>query len=134
MIAKFYRVIKNANRVKCTKTTLPRSKEVEMKAIGATLAALLIVIVLCVGGWFGYWWLAKANQSQRYDVNTHSQQYLASLISQERDRVAAYDSLPDGPQRTAIARMFCAVFQELSDKGTPPSDLTTASIRLCPAS
>lgn len=96
--------------------------------VTATLAAAAAVVVIVVGAWFGYWWLARASQSNRYDVNTHSQQYQAGLVSQERDRVQAYDVATDDGQKAQIRSTFCAVYTQL-DPPTP--DLVEAHARIC---
>lgn len=95
-----------------------------LAVVGATLAAVL----LCVGGWYGYWHLAKAGQNNRYDVNTHSQQYQAALVSQERDRVAGYDAATDPAQKQQIKATFCAVYLDLTQV---PADLSAAHARIC---
>jgi len=82
------------------------------------LAAIAVVAIL-VGGWFGFWALARANQQQ---------QYQASLISQERDRVAGYDAAADGPQKEQIKSTFCAIYLTLKPA---PEDLAAAYSRIC---
>jgi nitrogen fixation-related uncharacterized protein len=91
------------------------------------LAAIAVVAIL-VGGWFGFWALARANQQQQYQVNTDGQQYQASLISQERDRVAGYDAAADGPQKEQIKSTFCAIYLTLKPA---PEDLAAAYSRIC---
>lgn len=90
--------------------------------------ALLIGLVLAIGGWYAYWALAKASTNNRYEVNTHTQQYQASLVSQERDRMSGYLAATDSGQKLAIAQQFCAVFPSLD---IPPSDLVSAASQLC---
>lgn len=94
----------------------------------AVVLATLAVIAICVGGWFGYWALARQGQSNRYDVNTHSQQYQAGLIAQERDKVSGYDVATDAGQKEQIRQTFCAVYPQLNP---PPSDLVSANARMC---
>lgn len=92
------------------------------------IAAILVVALCATGGWFGYWWMAKASQNNRYDVNTHSQQYQAGLIAQLRDKAAGWDAAVDTAQKTQIAESFCALYVDLTQ---PPSDLQSAHIRIC---
>lgn len=99
-----------------------------VRSIGVIVAVFLAVVAIAVGGWFGYWALAKAGQSERYNVNTHSQQYQAGLVSQERDRVLAYDTATDEAQKAQIRATFCAAYTQL-DPPTP--DLADAHIRIC---
>lgn len=100
-----------------------------MKRFAGYVAVAVAVAVIAVGGWFGYWALAKMGQTARYDVNTNNQQYQAGLIAQERDRVTAYDRTGDDGQRQAIADQFCAVYPQLNP---PPPDLIRAHARICP--
>lgn len=88
----------------------------------------LLVVAMSIAGWFGYWALAKAGQSARYDVNTNNQQYQAGLVAQERDRVIAYDRSADDAQKQAIADQFCAVYDQLNP---PTPDLVRAHARIC---
>lgn len=99
-----------------------------MKDLGKAIGVGLLVTAVIVGCWFGYWFIAKKIQSNRYDVNTHSQQYQAGLISQERDRVTAYDRAVDEAQRQAIADAFCAEYDQLDP---PTADLLRAHARIC---
>lgn len=103
---------------------------------------LLVVIGLSIGGWYGYWHLAKTSQTNRYKVNTQSQQYQGGLVSQERDRVQAYDQLnnavavssdasvknADVSQIEQIKETFCQVYLDLS---VAPVDLMQAHARIC---
>lgn len=99
-----------------------------MKSIGIAILVVLAVIVLAVGGWFGYWALAKANTNQQYQVNTNSQQYQQSLVDQERNRVQGYDQTTDPAQKQQIATTFCQVYPDLNPA---PTDLVQASARIC---
>lgn len=99
-----------------------------MRNAAMILGGILLTAGLCIGGWYGYWALAKAGQSNRYDVNTHSQQYQAGLVAQERDRVTGYDTATDPAQKAQIRSTFCATYAEL-DPPTP--DLVDAHIRIC---
>lgn len=104
--------------------------------------AAFAVAAICVGGWFAYWKLAGSAQSDRYKVNTHSQQYQSGLVSQERDRVQAYDQLgtaiaavkdpatktADRAQQDQIRETFCQVYADLQNT---PTDLTQAHARIC---
>lgn len=94
------------------------------KAFGVAV----IVIAILVGLWFGGWALYKANVEKKYEVNTGTQQYQAGLISQQRDRVAAYDATDNEAQKRNIATAFCAVHSELTKV---PDDLQVAYGRIC---
>lgn len=98
-----------------------------MKALVIVLS-VIVGIALIVGAWFGYWALARANQTQQYGVNTDGQQYQAGLISQERDRVTAYNVATDPGQKKSIADQFCAVYLDLTK---PPTDLVAAYDDIC---
>jgi hypothetical protein len=95
---------------------------------GKVLAAVLITLVVVIGGWYAYWSLSKTAADNRYDVNTRTQQYQQGLIDAERDRVSGYDDTTSPAQREAIAKQFCAVYAELTQ---PPPDLGVAHDRLC---
>lgn len=112
------------------------------KIVLLTVLSVVLFVGLCVGGWFGYWSLAKSSQTRRYEVNTQSQQYQGGLVSQERDRVAAYDELGpviasttdpsiksvDEAQQDQIKTTLCEVFVDLNPA---PSDLAQANARIC---
>ena len=93
-----------------------------MLVVSFTAAA---VLVAC---WFGYWALSRKATDNRYDINTHSQQYQASLVSQERDRVQAYDAAVDPAQKANVKATFCQVYLTLTQ---PPADLASAHDRIC---
>lgn len=89
---------------------------------------VLGIIAVLVGGWFGYWALARANTAEQYKVNTGTQQYQSSVISQERDYVHDYDRTVDTAQKQQIAQTFCDRYTELTQI---PNDLSLAHARLC---
>jgi len=91
-------------------------------------AALIVVALLFVGLWFGYWALAGKAQNNRYRVNTGSQQYQAGLVAAERDRIAGYDAASDDAQKHQIATTFCQVYPDLNPA---PADLVEAHARIC---
>lgn len=93
-------------------------------AVGIVLAAAVIL----VGGWYGYWALAKSAQSNQYNVNTHSQQYQAGIQAQERDYAIAWHTATDTGQKAAIADTFCAQYAELT---APTPDLVAAHAAMC---
>lgn len=88
----------------------------------------ILTAAILIGLWFGGWALYQANQSARYAANTHSQQWQAGIISQQRDRVTAYDIATDEGQKKQIATTFCAVYLDLNPA---PADLTDANFRIC---
>lgn len=95
---------------------------------GLLVVGLVLVAVIGVGGYLGYWWLAKDTTARRYDVNTGTQQYQAGLISQERNLSLDWNKAVDPSQKQAIADQFCAVYQNLTP---PPADLATAHATIC---
>lgn len=100
-----------------------------MKRALTYVAIGIATVAVLVGGWFGYWAIAKAGQTARYDVNVNNQQYQAGLIARQRDRVTDYDRSQDDAQRQAIADQFCAEYDTLNP---PPVDLVRAHAHLCP--
>lgn len=99
-----------------------------MKPALTVILAAVTAVALMAACWFGYWALAKKSTENNYDVNTHNQQYQAGLISQERDRVAAFDVATDAAQKQQIKIAFCQVYPNLSP---PPADLVEAHARIC---
>jgi Tfp pilus assembly protein PilX len=98
------------------------------RQVTSTILIAVTVAALLTGAWFGYWALAKRSVANQYDINTNTQQYQAGLISQERDRVTAYDTATDDAQKNNIKTTFCAVYAELTK---PPADLASAHDRIC---
>jgi len=99
-----------------------------LKNIGQTVVVLLVSVAVIGGAWFAYWAIQKQSTENRYDINTGTQQYQSALISQERDRVTAYDVSVDEAQKKNIASTFCAVYSELTN---PTEDLSAAERRIC---
>lgn len=99
-----------------------------MTPLKTAVAVFVAVVVLCTGGWLLYWRLALAGQNNQYNVNTHSQQYQAGLIAQERDRIAGYDAAIDPAQKQQIKTSFCQVYPDLTQ---PPIDIQSAHARIC---
>ena len=99
-----------------------------MKKSLAVAGTVVATIAIIVGIWYGYWAIARAAQSNRYDVNTHSQQYQAGLVAQERDLITGYDAAIDSGQKQQIKSQFCATYLQL-DPPTP--DLVLAHARIC---
>lgn len=99
-----------------------------LKTFFALIAAGLTVVLLSIGGWYGYWALAKSGQNNQYNVNTHTQQYQAGLVAQERDRVTGYDAAVDPAQKAQIKTTFCQVYTDLTQ---PPADIQSAYARIC---
>lgn len=94
----------------------------------SALTACVVVAALIVVGWFLYWHLAESSQNHRYEVNTHSQQYQAALVSQERDRVQGFDAAVDPGQKANIKATFCAAYRDVTQ---PPDDLLQDVVRIC---
>lgn len=99
-----------------------------MKAVFATIAGLVVLVGLAVGGYSLYWHVAKQNVRNQYDVNTNTQQYQAGLISQERNLALDWGKAVDPGQKQAIADQFCGIYPNLNPT---PSDLATANTRIC---
>lgn len=98
-----------------------------MKVVVAILGVIVAIGVI-VGLWFGGWALAEANQTAQYKVNTNGQQYQSGLVSQERDRIAAFDIATVPAQKEQIRTTFCQVFPTLKPA---PEDLVQANARIC---
>lgn len=96
--------------------------------LGALLAALIVAAVIVFGGWRLGWWFKQQDIGLQRDVNVNSQQYQDGLISQERDRVQAYDAAVDGAQKEQLKSTFCAVYLNIVQ---PPVDLSQANARIC---
>lgn len=99
-----------------------------MKKALLVVAAAVVLVAVCIFGWKGYWALAERGQTNRYNVNTHSQQYQAGLVAQERDRIQGYDTASDEAQKKQIAMTFCQVYPDLNPA---PDDLVAAHARIC---
>jgi hypothetical protein len=89
---------------------------------------IIVAAAVLAGLWFEGWALAGQAQSNRYGVNTNSQQYQAGLVAQERDRIAGYDVAVDVAQKAQIKVTFCQVYSDLKPA---PDDLISASARIC---
>lgn len=92
-----------------------------MKGFLLGIVGVLAFGILCVGGYQGYWWLAKSNTSHQYDVNTGTQQYQAGLIQQERDLANGFQASQDPAQKAFISRQFCTIIKNINPV---PNDLT----------
>ena len=99
-----------------------------MKNAAQVALAVVLGILVCVGVWFGYWALARQATTEQYQVNTNNQQYQASLVSQERDRVTAYYAAVDPAQKQAISSQFCQIYPTLNP---PTADLIQAHAAIC---
>ena len=91
--------------------------------IAAWAGALLLLVVVVVGGWQLYWWSARHGVDNRYQVNTHSQQYQSALETQLRDYAHDYGISTDPGQQAQLKAMFCTRYQDLTH---PEADLRTA--------
>lgn len=85
-----------------------------MESFAAVFIAAVLVIALGVGGWSLYWWTQQHGIENRYEVNTHSQQFQSGLISQERDRAQAFGVATDPGQRAQIKAQFCQVYPDIT--------------------
>lgn len=74
------------------------------------------------------WWFKQQDVGLQRDVNRNSQQYQDGLVSQERDRIQAYDAAVDPAQKKQLALTFCAVYVDLVK---PPTDIVQAQARIC---
>jgi len=99
-----------------------------VKAILGVIVALALVAAVTIGGWQLGWWLNKANANKQYEVNTHTQQYQAGLISQERDNVIGWQHANDSAQKDLIKNTFCTMYLSLTQ---PPADLVFANSKIC---
>lgn len=98
------------------------------KEILLVVLAAIVVAGIIVGCWFGYWAISKKSVQNRYDINTHTQQYQSSLVAQERDEVAGYDAAVDPAQKAQIKSTFCTMYTNLDPA---PADLASAHFRIC---
>lgn len=98
------------------------------KKILVGLAAFVLVVGICVGGWYGYWALASSSQQNRYQVNTHGQQYQNSLITQARDQATGWNAAVDPAQKKFLANAFCAEYQNID---SPPADIVSDHASMC---
>jgi hypothetical protein len=98
------------------------------KVTALSVVGLLLLVGIVVGGWQLGWWLNKANANKQYEVNTHTQQYQAGLISQERDDVIGWEQATDANQRDLIKGQFCTIYLNLTQ---PPADLVFANSKIC---
>ncbi|MFJ4653813.1 hypothetical protein ACIP5Y_21310 [Nocardia sp. NPDC088792] len=87
--------------------------------------AIGVFAAVCVGGWQLHWWTALHGADNRYQVNTHTQAYQASLVSQLRDTAEAYRLAVDPGQKTALKSTFCATYLDLTPN-TVPNDVLYA--------
>jgi hypothetical protein len=94
----------------------------------SVLIGLVLVVAIIFGGWAMGWWFKQQDVGLQRDVNRNSQQYQDGLVSQERDRVQAYDMAVDDAQKKQISLTFCAVYQDLVK---PPTDIMQAQARIC---
>jgi hypothetical protein len=92
--------------------------------IGSAVLACFVI----VGGWFAYWAIAEQGQTNRYIVNTRSQQYQAATVAQLRDKVTAYQVAVDEAQKLNIKLTFCSMYVTLDPA---PADLVAANTLIC---
>jgi hypothetical protein len=90
------------------------------KQIALAMGVVAAIVVISVGGWQLHWWMARHGVNNRYQVNTSSQEYQSSLVTQERDRALAFDKSQDTEQRAVIRAQFCQV---LADIHPIPADI-----------
>jgi hypothetical protein len=94
----------------------------------AGIGAAILGCLLIVGLWFGYWAIAEQGQTNRYIVNTRSQQYQAATVAQLRDKVVAYQVAVDEGQKVQIKLTFCQLYVTLDPA---PADLVAANSVIC---
>lgn len=101
--------------------------------IGYGVGTGAAVVALCFGGYYAYWG-TRGNNHHHHDQS--------SLISQERNRVDAYDHLTptiaaekdaiarqsDRVQQIHIGQEFCQIYGDITDA---PLDLSLAHHRIC---
>lgn len=98
------------------------------KAIGAVVTAFVIFALIILIGWRVGWWFRTADVQMQRDTNVQSQQYQDGLISQERDRIQAYDTSDDSAQKKQLQMTFCSTYENLVK---PPADIQSAHARIC---
>jgi hypothetical protein len=101
--------------------------------VAGALTVFAIIAFIFVGGYGLYWWLARDTTEKRYEVNTGTQQYQASLISENQDRLQDYVRAQDPGQKEALRQMFCADVQKIKDIDVHAPDLASAKIEMCPS-
>lgn len=93
------------------------------------MAAFVLFIGLCVGGWYGYWALQSSSQQNRYQVNTHGQQYQSGIIAQARDDAKGWNVAVDSAQKKFLATEFCTVY--LNIDSPKPADIVADYAIIC---
>lgn len=96
------------------------------------IVALAAVVVLCIGIWHLGWFVRKANVNQNYQVNTTSQEYQQSLVTQERDRLTGIQSSDDPGQKKNLELTFCSVYFNLTPVSVQANqDIAIGSAQYC---
>jgi Tfp pilus assembly protein PilO len=103
-------------------------KGIQLSNTFKVVAGVMLVAIVIVVGWFAYWEIAEQSQTNRYKVNTRSQQYQSATVAQLRNYVTAYNVAVDDSQKAQIAETFCTMYVTLEPA---PADLAFAYPTIC---
>lgn len=87
-----------------------------LKAVGVTVAVLLVAVVIGVAGWQFGWWLKEKNVDRGVQVQNRNLGTQTAWHDEATDLINQASLLPDNaPQRAALERQACELIGRLSD-------------------
>lgn len=105
-----------------------------MRNAATAVAVALIIVVVCVGGYLGIWWITKDSTNRQAEINQNSYQRQNALVEQILDDIdeAESPSVPDN-QRLALIDIICDSAAKLTGSIELPRYAQTFVNQECPA-
>lgn len=101
-----------------------------LKISGLAILASVVVVVVIIAMYIGYWALAKDTTDRRYTTDTQNQQYQSGLIQQARDDARGWSQATDPGQKYILRNNFCGTYLNITHK---PTDLADSATQIgCP--
>lgn len=117
-----------------------------MKEVGAVIATIILVVLVCVGGWFLYWKIAKAENDNNSEIYNNSYQRQTALVDEINRNISDVKSIdvqisyasgdPElskrlSAQRAAVVTSVCNNIGKLSGTVTESNEIRLFASKEC---
>ena len=86
-----------------------------MKAAGAIIGGLLLIVAITVGGYQLGWWLKAENTNRQVKIDNLNTGTQTAWHDQATQDVRDFYILPDGPAKAHVRNEACDLIARLSD-------------------
>jgi len=95
------------------------------------IALVIVIGLVCVGGYLGGWWLQEDSVNRQTVIDRQSTAFVTSRIEKIRDDIVELESISDSPQKANITKSVCAAYYDIDAVAVIPTDVATFAAQNC---